>query len=198
MYFLFILVDSSCIFGEIDKITSDRVFKLWASFVHSQGSSLSYENISEIFSKFLDEFLLSTTNQNKSLQLLSNSKNIDDINTKLGNQSNILENQNNQMNNNNNNNSSKNNNNIIKIENNKPSQNLIHSESVKIKGIKTSILIRIIVDNIVYSEWNINPMKNDSTSVKNKNVSMIPTFIYFMQQNFHYTLIFLLTFYFFI
>ena len=116
-----------------------NVLKLWASFVNSQECSLSFEKMSEICNKFIDEFLFAKIVLRKSPISISKKNEIENSVKKSENES-IADRESNNYNIDN---------------NNKISESLIKLGTVKIGGLNTDILTRIIVDGMIYSTWNI-------------------------------------------
>ena len=117
--------------------------------------------MSEICKKIIDEFLFAKTVLRKSLNTIPQNNKIDNSFRKSDNE--LVKD-----NNINNNNS-----------NEKISGSLIKLGTVKIGGLNTDILTRIIIDGIIYSTWNIFVCTNKTNLLKKTNVSMLWSFVLF-------------------
>ena len=117
--------------------------------------------MSEICKKIIDEFLFAKTVLRKSPNTIPQNNKIDNSFRKSDNE--LVKD-----NNINNNNS-----------NEKISGSLIKLGTVKIGGLNTDILTRIIIDGIIYSTWNIFVCTNKTNLLMKTNVSNTWSFVLF-------------------
>ena len=193
-------------------VRSENILKLWSSLVAPTATFLLYENISDIFTDIIYDYLQSKNIQNSTTALISNLNQNSNLklNKDLNGTTNLTEN---------------------KVENKikteekiniippssaatsttpppsnptststssqNPTQNLTQNTAqnttqiltenatknskiltqnnlkkiLKLKGVEWGILVRIILDSVVQSPWNVSPPTAESNKFENRNVS---------------------------